>query len=189
MQYRHFRAFGVVLVLLMSPLSLRAAALEELRVEAYLESLDAVKQMGERMKAAGQGAFLAREVMPRAGETFDPHQRAVMALKRENAEYFSSLNGIVQQHGFTSPDSWALAGDRIVLAYGAIKAESESPEILQLAKQMQGMDPQMLQLLPPENRVQVEQALVIAEALARVSEADKQQVLPYIARLDRAFSQ
>ncbi|GAA0694977.1 hypothetical protein GCM10009104_23170 [Marinobacterium maritimum] len=176
-------------VLLWTPTSLLAAALGPQQVEAYLDSLAEVKQLGERMKAAGQGTFLAREISPKAGESFDPHQRAVMALKREHDDHYKALILIVQQRGFTSPESWARVGDRVVLAYGAIKAESESPEMLLLAKQMKGMDPQMLQLLPAEQRVQVEQALIIAEALARVPEADKHQVLPHIARLDREFTQ
>ncbi len=172
-----------------TPMWLSAAALEPLQVEAYLDSLDEVKQLGERMKAAGQDAFLAREISPKAGESFDPHQRAVMALKREHAEQYAQMKRIVLSRGFTSPESWALAGDRVVLAYGAIKAESESPEVLLLARQMQGLDPQLLQLLPPDQREQVKQALVIAEALAQVPEADKHQIRPHIARLDRVFTQ
>ncbi len=189
MQRKYMSAVLTLFVLLWAPLPLLAAALGPQQVEAYLSSMDEVKQLGERMQAAGQGDFLAREVRPQAGEAFDPHQRAVRALKREYADRYAQLNQIVQQRGFTSPESWALVGDRVVLAYGAIKAESESPDMLQLARQMQGVDPQMLNLLPPEQRVQVEQALAIAKALARVPEADKHQVRPHIARLDRVFSQ
>ncbi len=188
-QTHYMRQILTLMVMLWAPFPVLAAALDQLQVEAYLDSLDEVKQLGERMQAAGQGAFLAREVSPRSGQPFDPHQRAVMALKREHAEHYGQLERIVRQRGFTSPESWALVGDRVVLAYGAIKAESESPEMLQLAQQMRGVDPQMLQLLPPDQRLQVEQALAVAESLAQVSEADKQQIRPHIARLDRVFSQ
>lgn len=189
MQSKPMRVLLVLLIMLMTPLSLFAAVLEKQQVDAYLDTLDEVKQLGERMKSSGLGAFLEREIMPRAGEAFDPHQRAVMALKREHADQHQALMRIVQRRGFISPESWALVGDRVVLAYGAIKVESESPAILQLARQMQGADPQFMQLLPPEQRFQVEQAMLIAKVLSRVPEADKQQVRPHIARLDRVFSQ
>lgn len=188
----HTKRLGALLALwlmILLPLPALASALDGRQVGAYLDTLGEVKQLGERMQAEGKGALLEQEIRLGVGTGFDPHQRAVMLLKREHADDYVQLNRILQPRGFTSPESWARLGDRVVLAYGAIKAESESPEILLLAQQMQGMNPQLLQLLPPEQRVQMEQALVIADALSRVSEADKQQVRPHIARLDRVFSQ
>jgi len=183
-----FRLFALWLMLC-SPAVMAAGALQSTQIEAYLATLDEVQRFGERLQAAGKGRFLEREILPRSGESFDPHRRAVMALQREAAADHRELTGIVQQQGFTSPDSWALVGDRVVLAYGAIKAEAESPEILQLAQQLQGLDPQLLQLMPADQRAQMQQALVIAQALSRVPDADKHNVRPYIARLDRVFSQ
>lgn len=174
--------------LLCTPLWASSAPLEPARIEAYLKTLVEVRQFGERLQAEGKGDFIVREITPRAGESFDPHRRAVEALRREQPADYAALAQRLHRYQFTSPNSWALLGDRVVLAYGAVKVESESPEVLLLAQQMQGVDPAMLQLLPPQSRVEVEQALLIAQALARVPTQDKQTVRPYIARLDRAFS-
>ncbi|MBV0932580.1 hypothetical protein [Marinobacterium weihaiense] len=167
---------------------LEAAPLEAASIDAYVGSLTDVRPFGERLQAEGKGGFLAREVMPRAGQRFDPHRRAVEALRREQPDEFARLEQLLRPYGFTSPNSWARLGDRVVLAYGAVKADAESPEILLLARQAEGMNPQLLQLLPPEQRVELEQALLVARALAQVPAQDKARVRPFIARLDRAFA-
>jgi hypothetical protein len=181
------RFFSLFLLLL--PLGVQASALTPASIEAYINSLPAVRQLGEKLQSEGKQSFLEREITPRNGERFDPHSRGVKALQRESAGDYAELSRIVRQQGFTSAESWALTGDRVVLAYGAIKAEAESPEVLQLAQQMQGMDPQMLQLVPPQMRRQMEQAVSIARTLAQVPAADRHQVQPYVARLDRIFAQ
>ena len=182
------RFFSLFLLLLL-PLGVQASALTPASIEAYIDSLPAVRQLGEKLQSEGKQSFLEREITPRSGELFDPHSRGVKALQRESAGDYAELSRIVRQQGFTSAESWALTGDRVVLAYGAIKAEAESPEILQLAQQMQGMDPQMLQLVPPQMRQQMEQAVSIARTLAQVPQADRHNVQPYVARLDQIFSQ
>lgn len=180
----------LIFLLLALPHHLEAStSLGQTSIEAYIKSLEQVGQLGERLRAQGKQSFLEREISPRSGETFDPHARGVRALQRESVDDYNELSSIVRQHGFTSAESWALIGDRVVLAYGAIKAEAESPEILLLAQQMQNMNPQMLQLMPPELRVQMEQAVSIARTLALVSTADKNSVRPYIGKLDQLFSQ
>lgn len=185
----YFTFSFMFLFLLALPLGAQASTLGQTAIEAYIDSLELVRQLGERLQSEGKHGFLEREITPRNGELFDPHTRGVKALQRESADDYSELGRIVRQYGFTSAESWALTGDRVVLAYGAIKAEAESPEILQLAQQMQRMDPQMLQLVPPEMRQQMEQAVSIARTLAQVPAADKRSVRPYTAQLDRVFSQ
>lgn len=166
----------------------RAEPLQQLSVEAYVNSLEPVRQLSERMQAEGRRDFLQQEVLPKSGEPFDPHQRGVKLLQRDSIDDYRELGRVVQQHGFTSAESWARVGDRVVLAYGAIKAEAESPEILQMAAQMEAMDPQMLQLLPPDARQQMDQALAIARAIAAVPQADRELVRPYVGQLDHLFN-
>jgi len=181
-------SFLSLLSLLVLIPAVRAASLDQAAIEAYVSSLEPVKALGERLQSEGRQNFLEREVLPRSGEPFDPHRRGVVALQRDSADDYRELTRIVQQHGFTSAESWALTGDRVVLAYGALKAEAESPEVLQMAAQMKDMDPAMLQLLPPEARQQMDQALAIARAIASVPQADRAVVRPYLARLDQLFS-
>jgi len=185
--YLNVSLLSLLSLLVLVP-GVQAAALDQAAIEAYVSSLEPVKALGERLQAEGRQNFLEREVLPRSGEPFDPHRRGVAALQRDSVDDYRELTRIVQQHGFTSAESWALTGDRVVLAYGALKAEAESPEVLQMAAQMKEMDPAMLQLLPPDVRQQMDQALAIARAVSAVPREDRERVRPHLARLDRMFS-
>ncbi|WP_417533952.1 hypothetical protein [Marinobacterium stanieri] len=176
----------VLLWMLASPL--QAAGLSATAIEAYLETLPQVRALAEQLEAKGQGDFLKREIMP-GTEHFDPHQRGVRALEQQAPDAHAELGRIVTASGFTSAGNWAQTGDRVVLAYGAVKVEAESPEILALAQSGASLDPAMLQMLSPEMRVQMQQAMTMAKAIAQVPAADKQMIRPYIARLDQAFEQ
>lgn len=178
---------GFMLLALLA-LPLQAAGLTAQSVEAYLETLPQVRVLADELEASGKGDLLMKEVMPGA-EAFDPHQRGARVLREKEPEAYERLQGIVTENGFTSVDNWAQTGDRVVLAYGAVKVEAESPEILALAQSGAGLDPAMLQMLSPEMRVQMEQAIMMAKAIAQVPAADRDMVRPYIARLDQAYQQ
>ncbi|MBV1786837.1 hypothetical protein KQ940_02090 [Marinobacterium sp. D7] len=169
--------------------SMAAAELAPARIEAYIASLSSVRELGDQLKAEGKQELLARQIMPRAGEPFDPHQRAVRTLNRDEPNYFVRLEKSVLQQGFTSVDSWAKTGDQIVLAYGAVKVSAESPQMLALAARSGPEQELLLQTLPEPQQGQLRQALVVAKALARVPEADKRAVRPYVGQLDNMFSQ
>lgn len=176
------------LVLLLAS-NLAMAELAPVRIQAYIDSLDEVRVLGNQLKAEGKQAFLAGQIMPREGQSFDPHQRAVSALKRDEPAYYSKLESSVSKKGFTSAESWAQTGDRIVLAYGAVKVAAESPQILAMAAQS-GPDQEMLLMaLPEKQRAQLKQALLIAKALAAVPEADRVAVKPYVGTLDKVFTE
>jgi len=166
-----------------------AANLEPARIDAYIASLADVRALGDELKAEGKAAFLAGQIMPAEGDAFDPHSRAVEALQRDEPDYFSRLEALVLEHGFTSAHSWAIAGDRIVLAYGAEKVAAESPQMLVLAAQSGPEQEMLMQALPAPQREQLKQALVIARALAQVPDADRAAVKPYIGQLDTLFGQ
>ncbi|KEA64651.1 hypothetical protein ADIMK_1104 [Marinobacterium lacunae] len=176
---------GVLCLTSMSALAELAPA----RIEAYIASLAEVRAMGDQLKAEGKQDLLARQIMPRAGEAFDPHQRAIRALKRDEPAYFARLEKSVLTQGFTSADSWAHTGDQIVLAYGAVKVSAESPQMLALAAQGGPEQELLLQTLPAQQRAQLQQALVVAKALSKVPEADRRAVRPYVGQLDKLFSQ
>lgn len=184
------RARGVLASLLFIVTSAAtAASLEPARIDAYIASLDAVRVLGDELKAQGKEAFLSRQIMPGAGDTFDPHVRAIEALQRDEPDYYSRLQALVLEQGFTSAHSWAVTGDRIVLAYGAEKVAAESPQMLALAAQSGPEQEMLMQALPAPQREQLKQALVIARALAQVPSEDRAAVKPYIGQLDRLFGQ
>lgn len=174
-------------VFMLASLSARAE-LVPARIEAYIASLPQVRQLGDELKAEGKQDFLAREIMPKAGQSFDPHQRGIRLLQQQEPGYFTRLEHSVKAQGFTSADSWARTGDQVVLAYGAVKVAAESPQMLALAAQVGPEQALLMQALPPAQRAQLEQAMVIVQAVSQVPAADRAAVKPYVAQLDRLFS-
>lgn len=179
--------YGLAITLLIVSTFALAAPLEGARIEAYIASLAAVRELGDELRAQGKEDFLAAQILPGKGETFDPHRRAVAALRAEDPVWLERLEAAVLPQGFTSADSWAAAGDRIVLAYGAVKVEAESPQMLLLAGQGEAEQEMLLQSLPSEQRELLRQALGIARALAQVPAADRQAVRPWVGQLDQLF--
>ncbi|WP_432696707.1 hypothetical protein ACQUQP_19570 [Marinobacterium sp. YM272] len=181
------QVLAALLLLMLSSVTL--AELAPVRIEAYIDSLTDVRELGDQLKAEGKEAFLAGKIMPGAGERFDPHQRAVSVLKRDEPGYYAELGKRVVPRGFTSAESWARTGDQVVLAYGAAKVAAESPQMLALAAQSGPEQELLMQALPPKQREQFKQALVIARALAQVPAADREAVTPYVGQLDQIFNQ
>lgn len=182
---------SLVLSLILGFTSLAAWAQEGLSavaIEAYIKSLPKVEAMGQRMEEEGRNQAWLQEVVPQAGEAFNPHQRGVALLQTEAALEYAELTGIVTAVGFTSAERWAEVGDQIILAYGALKAEQESPQLFAMASEFQGVNPQMLAMLPPEMRLQVEQAMQIVQAFSQVPVSDRDALRPYLGRIDHLLN-
>jgi len=165
----------------------QAASFDSKAVESYINSLPEVEAFGERMESQGKDEAWLNDVSPMEGDTFDPHTRGISALKKHDPAEYAELGKIVGRHGFSSGENWAAVGDRVILAYGALKAESENPELFAMVKQMESMDERMMAMMPAEVRAQMEQALVMARSFANVPDADKQVVRPHLGRLDAVF--
>ncbi|WP_409524865.1 hypothetical protein [Nitrincola sp. MINF-07-Sa-05] len=165
----------------------QASSFDSKAVESYINSLPEVEAFGEKMESQGKDEAWLNEVSPMEGENFDPHTRGISALKQHDPAEYAELGKIVGRHGFSNGESWAAIGDRVILAYGALKAESENPQLFEMVKQMETMDPSMLAMMPAEVRAQMEQAMVMARSFAKVPDADKQVVRPHMGRLDAVF--
>jgi hypothetical protein len=75
-------------------------------------------------------------------------------------------------------------GDRVLIGYAALKAEAAYPQILELARSMQTMDPALQAMMPPQFQSRVAQIGVMAQEVAKASEADKQVLRPFLGQLD-----
>ncbi|RAU19583.1 hypothetical protein DN062_00400 [Nitrincola tibetensis] len=181
--------FAVCMLLVFGSASAQMTTLDPQSIDAYLNSLPKVEALGRKLENEGKGDAWLKEVTPEIGQNFNPHQQGVTLLSQEEPDAYQELTQIIRQHNFTSAERWAEVGDRIILAYGALKAESESPEMFAMAAEFDSVNPQMLQMLPPEIRQQVEQAMQIVRAFAQVSDSDKQQVRPFLSRIDTVLSQ
>ncbi|MFC6669374.1 hypothetical protein [Marinobacterium aestuariivivens] len=159
-----------------SPLSRQLA-------EAYVSLLPQVRAFSDRLDPV-LGQQLQGELQPRSGEPFQPHRKGLEILRQRQAGDYRELTGLVRQGGFASAEDWARVGDQVLLGYAALKADQAGPELLQLAAGMDGMDPQMLALMPPQLQARMTQLAVLARVVAAVEPADRAIVRPLLPRLD-----
>lgn len=115
--------------------------------------------------------------------TFLPYTRGLAILRQEAPEGVRKLGGIVSRHGFSSVESWAQVGDRVLQAYAAVKMGENMPQDAMAG--MTAMGPEMLAQLPPQVRSQVEASMKMMNAFKEVSDADKAAVAPVVSQLDQ----
>ena len=182
------RLCALMLLLIVLPLKAEIVPMESTAIEAYISSLADVEALSERLEARNQIQGWFKELTPLPGLPFNPHQQAVVRMAEQEPAFHYELNKAVISHGFTSARRWAEIGDRVILAYGALKAEQENPTLWQLASQYNQVPPEMLSMWPEEAKSQVNKALVIIRAFAASSREDRAAIAPYLARLDNVLS-
>lgn len=150
------------------------------QAKRFVESLPALDELGDTLEAEGKMDELQINATPVAGEEFKPYSQAVVGLKEKYPGDYAKLNDAVKPHGF-SADEWGLVGDRVIIAYLAIKMDEENPGAM---AQMQAMDKSMLDQMPPEIKAQFEQAMVMMETIENASPEDKAAVETVKEQLD-----
>ncbi len=154
--------------------------LTENQAKRFVASLESVDAMRDRLDAEGKIDNIEIATKPKAGEAFKPYSKAVTALKDKYPADHARLAKIVKTHGFSAKD-WGDAGDRVMIAYMALKMQDEDPRTLQV---VQTMDKSMLDMVPPEMRAQLESTFAMMEAVKNVPEADKIAVASVKGGLD-----
>jgi hypothetical protein len=166
----------------------RAAALNPAQVEKFMGTLPDLKALSDEMQQAGKGDALDEAAAPHPGQIggFEPYTNSLKALKSKFPADYRKLGDLVHQHGFMSQDDWADTGNRVMLAYMALKLEAQPPETL---KAMQDLPVGTLNKMPPEARAQFEQSRALMQAAQKVSSADKDAMRPYVAQFDEWANQ
>lgn len=162
--------------------ALAEAPLTDDKVKRFIETLEPVEELGERLEAKGKLVKTLDEEKPMIGKDFRPYSDGVAALKKEHPGEYAALGALLKPHGF-SQDDWAATGDRVMIAYMAVKMEAENPNY---EKDMAGMDPAMLAQVPPQMRAQIEGALAMVETVKKAPAADKAAVKPHVKALEEA---
>ncbi|MHA7872693.1 MAG: hypothetical protein ACX939_10115 [Hyphococcus sp.] len=148
------------------------APLTEDQAKRFVASLASVEALGEELEAEGKTNEMQIERQPIAGEAFKPYSNAVMILKEKHPSDHARLAKKVKAHGF-STDEWGHVGDRVMVAYLALKMQEEDPRSLQM---MEGMDASMMEMVPPEMRAQLESTFAMMETVKNAPDADKEAV-------------
>lgn len=177
---KYVMALGAALVMMVGVAGAADAPLTADTAKRFVASLPALESLGEEMEAEGKNEQLRFDTEPTVGEEFKPYSKAVMAMKTKYPSDYGRLNKAVKAHGF-SAENWGAAGDRVMIAYMALKMEKENPGA---AAQMQAMDPSMLDMMPPEMKAQFARAKLMMDTVAAASDEDKAAVAEVEDELD-----
>ncbi len=161
----------------------RAQDLSSQQAQAYVALMPQLKNFANQLDPA-LGQRLRQELQPVSGEAFRPHARGLDILQREQPAQYQVLDQLARSGRFVDAKSWSWVGDRVLIGYAALKAEAAYPQILELARSMQTMDPALQAMMPPQFQTRVAQIGVMAQEVARVSETDKAVLRPLLPQLD-----
>ena len=146
--------------------------LTEDQAKRFVSTLVAVEALGDALEAEGKIDNLRIEQRPTAGEPFMPYSSAVTVLKEKYPSDHAKLANTVEEHGFSTTE-WGHVGDRVMIAYLALRMQEDDPDSLEM---MAGMDKSMLEMVPPEMREQLESTFAMMETVKNAPETDKQAV-------------
>ena len=154
--------------------------LTEDQAKRFVASLTSVEALGDALEAEGKIENLQIDSQPKAGEAFQPYSRAVAALAKKYPADHDKLAKALKPHGF-SADNWGSVGDRVMIAYLAVKMQEDDPQAMQM---MDGMDASMLEMMPPEMRAQMEGVFAMMETVKNAPAEDKEAISAVKAELD-----
>lgn len=170
--------------------SLGASAAERLtgsQIKGFLSSFPELKAFAEQRRIDFE-KDRNRRPGPGGGNSFSPFSQGVGQLRAAGA--YGEASRIVRRHGFSSMESWAGIGDRILRAYIALHMQGQQPRMaegMSQARQMIMNNPNMT----PEQKAQALDSIGASMRSYRQmqdgSAADKAAILPYRARLDTLF--
>lgn len=154
--------------------------LTEDQAKRFVETLPALEKMSDELEANGKIEALQIESTPKAGEEFKPYSKAVAVLKKAHPSEHARLEKITKPHGFTA-EEWGNVGDRVMIAYMALRMEEEDPRSIQMMEQM---DHSMIEMMPPEMKAQMEGVFAMMETIKNAPEADRKVVTSVKPELD-----
>ncbi|MGF1454952.1 MAG: hypothetical protein ACFB6R_06190 [Alphaproteobacteria bacterium] len=155
-----------------------AAALSDADVKRFVEGLPAAFELNKTFEAEGLDVSLDADVKAGKPVPTTPFTDGLKALREASSDAYGRYAKLVKSQGFASPEAWAETGDRVMLAYIALKTPAEALEMAQ------SMTPAQLDMLPPNMRSTVESAMAFAKTVRTVPQADRDAVAPYVPQLD-----
>ena len=173
-------AIGAAMLFAAGPAFAGEAALTADTAKRFVASLPSVESLGKKLEAEGRTDEMRVDTQPKPGEEFKPFSNAVKALKMKHPSDYGQLSSAVKPHGF-NPEDWGLAGDQVMIAYLALMMEKENPGVM---AQMEAIVPEMLKMMPPEMKAQMEQAKMMMATVAAASPEDKKAVSEVEDELD-----
>jgi len=100
---------------------------------------------------------------------------------KSNPSDHTVLKNITKKSGFSSVSDWAHTGDNIMMVY--MRTEMSAKEF----EQMKQLTPEMIAMIPQEQRQMLKSAMSLMRAVENVSQADIDTFAPYKKRFDDAM--
>lgn len=156
-----------------------AASLTSQAAEGFVQSLTDVNNLAKTMEEEGKDKIFEGNAKPVPGKKFAPYSEPLPLLKNEYPTEYKKLGKIVRKHGFKSQESWASAGDDVMLAYMAGKMN------IPAASAMPQLPPGMENQLPPEALASMKKGIAMMETMRDVPQAHKDVVSPLAPQIDQ----
>ena len=145
-----------------SPLTLDQA-------ERFVATLPAVNALGASFEEEGKIEQLKIQNTPVPEKKFAPYSNAVSVMAEKYPDDLDRLNSVIAGQDFNATE-WSHVGDRVMIAYLALKMEENDPDTMAM---MEGFDESMLEMMPPEMHDQLAHTFVMMETVKNAPEADK----------------
>lgn len=152
------------------------------QAQSFVAAIPDMEILADKFRAEGKEGFLESAVRPRPGDTeFKPYTRGLAAMQEKYPDDYDLIGETVSKRGFRNAEEWAAAGDKVMLAYLAVKMEGQQYQTL---KAMANVPPEVMTKLPPKMVSQIEQARTVMTVAENTPPADKETARPYVPAID-----
>jgi len=158
-----------------------ASEAKELKISAVADFLNVeteLRVVANKMRAEGLVSFLKPQPLNMLGAGIPSYLNNIKDLKAEHPAYYADITKIAAQYEkekrkpFKNAEDWAVLGDRVMIAFFA--GNSESAASGQAYKDVKDKFPvQVMAMLPPESKAQIQAMFDMLKSLEEVSEHDK----------------
>ncbi len=181
-----FSPLLLLLLLSLGATTLRAEALTDLQIEAFIASMKELQTMEADFEAAAPEMEQDDPAsLPRLDTLISD-----AVTRMEGHVLYDQVDQVVQQHGFEGVEQWSRIGDRILNAYVARQMGAQSKEVRQEMQQALAEienNPNMTEAQKEQMRSMLAGAVSSVEAMTDVPQEDVRAIEPYMNQLNRTL--
>ena len=152
-------------------------------IEGFIVSVRDLQEVGKKYDGEGlmNPNMSLDEGMERAAA---PFSAAIAQIQGHEA--YGEMRAVIERHGFSDVQQWALTGDRVMKAFVANKMGAEMPQMdAQMKQALEQIENSNMSAAQKETMLQMMQSSVqMMGAYADVPEADKAAVAPFMSTLE-----
>ncbi len=157
-------------------------------IQHFMNAMKPLKKLGKKYDFEDNEDTSAAQ-MPEGD--FGPMSRSLAQVKDHKA--YNEFKSIISKAGFSSPERWAIVGDRVMRAYISLKMLEElTPEKIQeLQVSIEAVEKN--EYLSAQTKKQLldsmKQMIALKGDVPKETKADQDALKPYLAKLERLFEE